>query len=370
MKSQGNKNQHYVPQFYFRNFSVDDNKINTYIIKRKEHKFIPIRGQCSKKNFYGSKEIEKSLSPIEGIHTRILRKLIGDRNFNDLNLNEEKLLLMLLTLQRSRTKKSKEMSESMSDYLTENYLKELIKNKAPPELKDSFDKVKIKWTSLHSYEILLSFFVPMLISDLKKVLLINKTEKDFIFGDSPVVLYNPFFANKDIFGHEGLQNSGLVVFFPLNEKICLFLYDSSFYELRNKKRDRVKIIKIEDVRNINFLQIYGSDNNIYYKDSRTSTDIDSMMEKFDSSKKLGSGIVENQFPKIKRKDGTSSQIVGFHSGNISEKFKFKFLKNKNFVPSDNIRNRKLLTNFEEGWKIIEEKIKKARKDKKKDFYLF
>jgi hypothetical protein len=370
MKALGNKNQHYVPQVYFRNFSNDGENINTYILGRKEHKLVPIWGQCSKKNFYGNKEIERSFSPIERIHAGILRKLIKDRNFKSLNSDEEKHLLMMLTLQRSRTKKSKEMSEDMSDYFIENYLKELMKNKVPHELKDSIDKAEIKWTRIHSYDLLLSFFAPMLISDLKKSLLINKTEKDFIFSDSPVIFYNPFFVNKDIFGHEGLQNAGLVIFFPLNNNICLFLYDSNFYELKNEKRDRIKILKKEDVRNINLLQIYGSDKNVYYKNSEISADIDLLMESFDSAKKLGSKIVENQFPKIKNEDGTVSQIVGFHTGEISEKLSFKFLKNKTYVPQDNIRNRMLLNNFLEGWKSIEEKIEKARKSGKKDFSLF
>jgi hypothetical protein len=55
--------QHFVPQFYFRQFSSDRKRIGA-LLKRDGH-VIPnasIKGQCAKANFYGSKKLESLFS--------------------------------------------------------------------------------------------------------------------------------------------------------------------------------------------------------------------------------------------------------------------------------------------------------------------
>ncbi len=62
-------NQHYVPQFYFRHFAKNPRTIGTLLLR--DGRLIAnasIKGQCSKKNFYGSKELEDDFSQIEAQH--------------------------------------------------------------------------------------------------------------------------------------------------------------------------------------------------------------------------------------------------------------------------------------------------------------
>ena len=57
------KNQHFVPQYYFRFFSENARHISA--ILKKDGRFIenaPIKGQCATDNFYGSKELESIFS--------------------------------------------------------------------------------------------------------------------------------------------------------------------------------------------------------------------------------------------------------------------------------------------------------------------
>lgn len=67
-----NKNQHYVPQCYLRQFAAGNSAsaINLFNIDRE--KFIncaPLKNQCSKSYFYGDDlELEKALQPIEGCY--------------------------------------------------------------------------------------------------------------------------------------------------------------------------------------------------------------------------------------------------------------------------------------------------------------
>jgi len=71
------KNQHYVPQFYFRHFSGGGDAI--CVLLTRSGKIISpasIKHQCARHNFYGSKELEGELSKLEGRHAQALRAVI------------------------------------------------------------------------------------------------------------------------------------------------------------------------------------------------------------------------------------------------------------------------------------------------------
>ncbi|MDL2227229.1 DUF4238 domain-containing protein, partial [Deltaproteobacteria bacterium OttesenSCG-928-M10] len=63
------KNQHYIPQFYLKNFASDDlgKAINLYNLKSKKHiRNVPIRHQASRDYFYGKDlKIENFLAKLE-----------------------------------------------------------------------------------------------------------------------------------------------------------------------------------------------------------------------------------------------------------------------------------------------------------------
>src|ERR1700722_14698978 len=74
----GNINQHYVPQFYFKLFTGGGSHICALFTN--EGRVIPaaqIKGQCARDLFYGSVEIEKAFSQLEGQHAEALRSLIN-----------------------------------------------------------------------------------------------------------------------------------------------------------------------------------------------------------------------------------------------------------------------------------------------------
>jgi len=69
-------NQHYVPQFYFRYFSENGKSI--CVLNRDSGKAIKsasIKGQASKKYFYGDSDVEDRLSEIDGLFSTALRQI-------------------------------------------------------------------------------------------------------------------------------------------------------------------------------------------------------------------------------------------------------------------------------------------------------
>lgn len=72
------KNQHYVPQFYQRNFSDDGKTVGTYLLKQK--KYIPkssIKNQASEDYFYSkdNKKIEDALGDIEAMADAVIKDI-------------------------------------------------------------------------------------------------------------------------------------------------------------------------------------------------------------------------------------------------------------------------------------------------------
>ena len=71
------KRQHYVPQFYLRNFSKDEHYIYIYNLKSGKIEEGPISRTCEKKYFYGKDdEFENILERIETDHSKIIHNIL------------------------------------------------------------------------------------------------------------------------------------------------------------------------------------------------------------------------------------------------------------------------------------------------------
>jgi len=100
------------------------------------------------------------------------------------------------------------------------------------------------------------------ISDLESILIINKTDKNFISSDAPVVLYN--YKKIKNTSTTGFQSIGLQIFCPLTKNILLLLIDSDLYDLKKDNSSRIFINDDSDVDSINKLQIFNCLDNLYF----------------------------------------------------------------------------------------------------------
>ena len=70
-------NQHFVPRFYFKNFSEDSSRIHLLHMANDRIIFnAPIKGQCARRKFYGPPEIEGSLSQLDAGYSRPIKDAI------------------------------------------------------------------------------------------------------------------------------------------------------------------------------------------------------------------------------------------------------------------------------------------------------
>lgn len=280
------KNQHFLPQYFFKYFSSNKKTIN--LILRKTGKIIKnasIKGQCSKNNFYGEEKIENLFSKIEGDHSRILRRVLALKSFqdfkdykndynqsiqNDIKINPDILTLFQIVLfQRSRTEyEAKKINESFAKMYKEIFFAHL-EAKKEVELLQYKETLNISMTETATVLMLVKLAIESTpaILDMGIYILKNKTDTEFIFSDSPVVFYNK--AYKGIKGHGvlGLQSPGLLVFFPISPDTCLLLVDEQKYQGALLGNHYFHVINQFDIDNINKLQLHNSLNAIYFSDS-------------------------------------------------------------------------------------------------------
>ena len=252
-----NKNHHFVPQYYFRNFIQENNSLNkktiNMLIKKDGNvkKNVSIKDQASKNNFYLNKNIEKIYSDLERKHCNLLNTINNIDSIEDYKKKYNNLILIfqatifqyLRTLGMLNRIKSmfedsitgcKELFIRNSTEIT-NLIQEegLDVNSTKENLIKGF---KINFHNKYFNHYLNSEIIPKTfifqeaIKDLKIYILNNKTNKEFIFSDNPVIFYNLAFYNIEYNSMTAIQSPGLMIFFPISSKKCILLLDREKYK--------------------------------------------------------------------------------------------------------------------------------------------
>ncbi len=111
------QNQHYIPQFFFKNFSQRKG-ISMYQLRN--NNFVdnaPIKSECSKEYFYSTNlKYENSLQDIEGHASIVIKDIINTEVLWEHNNENKGTLLMFLMLQIYRTEVS---TEEFNKYVNE-----------------------------------------------------------------------------------------------------------------------------------------------------------------------------------------------------------------------------------------------------------
>lgn len=103
--------------------------------------------------------------------------------------------------------------------------------------------------------------------DLTIKILKNETGNPFITSDFPIVKYNQFLEIKK-WGHSrtGYGITGLQIFIPINNDLCIIFFDSSIYKVGNKKDSKIIISDKADVDSLNILQFTNCLEHVYFSD--------------------------------------------------------------------------------------------------------
>lgn len=286
-----NKNQHFVPRCYLREFTHNSEKkvINLYNIDRKKCiSKAPVKGQCSKDYFYGKDEnLENAIKSIEDAYAVVLRDIVN----GPISLTEhhKDVLKRFWLLQYCRTEAAAKRSVEMNNGMTEAV-----------GLKGEEFNLGIK----EDVQISMSTYADNMhiVDDLKICLISNKTLFPFVTSDDPAVLTNRWHlsdwrTSKRSFG---LGTCGDLLFLPLTPKIICVGYDGDVYSIPNKK-GWLRTSNICDVKAFNEHQFLNCRANIFFSNIEHQSFIS---ESFDE-------VEDNRLPERHR---INSAVLDYSNG--------------------------------------------------------
>jgi hypothetical protein len=360
------KNQHYVPEFYLKNFSTDNKNLNVYVIKDQKFTLGPIKHQCSKSYFYSKDTtFETLLSQLESNEASAINKLIREKSLTNLNYEIDFIrILEFISVMHGRTLSRKKGMEKMLDDFTEKIFKPMFR--ADPLSKGLSDEdiksIKIKNPYMHLLGVQEGVKGWILLSDLVPILLVNNNEIEFWISDHPIVFYNRAFHHLKGVSMCGYTSFGLQVFCPLSPTLALMLVHSPYYKIKMNKRHKVRLSQ-DEVKEINKLQFFSGYNSVFYKTKsqekhiqQTHTELGEIPEK---------PYVDSKFEKFTSADGTIKDM--FHTSNEKNPYELnlKFLKPKKVCAGSIgfVRNRELYELFDKMDSIIMNGKEKNGKEK-------
>lgn len=255
-----NVKQHFVPKFYLKYFSVDNNNKSINLFNKDKEIFITNAALASQafKNYYYGKDgvLEKSFADVEGKAATLIKYIINS-HFLPRQLSELHRFLLFFTL--------------LTDLRNLNYNKILSGslNSMHNSMFSQEDIVDPKFDLRSNNTVYLSLAaLPVLIdlcADLDFKLIINESNLPFITSDYPIIKYNQF-LEMQVPGsmNTGYSSLGLQIILPLSPKVILIYYDSDIYKVGSSKKRIVHIDKLSEIEMLNVLQILNCGNNLYF----------------------------------------------------------------------------------------------------------
>ena len=267
------KNHHFVPKFYFRMFSKDQKSICVLNRATGQAYFrAPLKNQASKDWFYGNDEAETALGQIEGHASAAFKRLLESRDPGGLDEETVTWILGHITLQRARTQAARDAGQPLADRFTQLEMEaaigsaEGVTEEQRAEMLAAVPLIQADPVAAQGLEMHVALENCLSLVDLLPVFLVNRTNRPFIFGDSPSVFYNAYLREVKLRGVLGFETPGLLVFLPLGEQLSLMLVDTGAYRLRGARDNRILVRDLTDVAAVNKLQLHAASDCAYFAD--------------------------------------------------------------------------------------------------------
>ncbi|MCK9313937.1 MAG: DUF4238 domain-containing protein [Methanocorpusculum sp.] len=259
--------QHYVPQFYLKNFSENNKTIVQYILKSKIYvEFAPIKKIAASDFLYGEDDkLEHELVPHEGEWARIVAALLNG-NAAGLNLIDYGSFLLFITNLWSRTLKAADYCNNLTDAVWKRLLHKKQDKGNFPEI--DVEELQISQKIPNKPMMFLGSRFAYLLRDLEYLCIINESNTDIITTDSPVVLYNQFCTFRNTTQNQTFSALGLQLFIPLSPKMCICLFDKNVYKISGISQvGTITIQSDEEINKLNTLLALNAFQFIYSKKS-------------------------------------------------------------------------------------------------------
>lgn len=274
------KRQHYVPQFYLRNFQTDQDGVWAFDKVTKKSFLTNTRAIANEPFFYEQnsdldndeyQSVEKALGVAEETFAPVLKNLL--RSLTQpasvvISMKTKEIISQYLTMQIVRTKEyRKQMSDFLdamrSSFLTKKWLNEdQVKQLGFNNHQENARLLSIG--HLSSDHTLHATMVKLLQSHIW-IVFQNETDEVIYTSDNPVV--RRAWVNRPGRSDSGWGSNGIEINFPLSFKYILTLYERSHF--KDMERFENTLIVIDDPQNIiylNALQVSNSYRQVFCND--------------------------------------------------------------------------------------------------------
>lgn len=271
------QNQHYVPQYYFRQFSGD--RVSIRMLLKSSGKIVEnvtIANQASRNNFYGDRAIEGKVTKFDNKYSAIISKAIMEIEKRKFTIDSFLGLMEALCFQSLRTLSYREEKKPLMEFYEDFYKPQIddvdnydsgvseeatqAVNQAMRHILESMSDGQM-WQSSRMFNVEKELIE---IVDLDAVFLKNLTSCPFIFGDTPVSRVNISLQHLRC-SQRGNMHHGLIIYYPISSKLAFLMYDKDAYQLLSDDLNVVSISESEDIDSLNRLQMHHAVDSIYFE---------------------------------------------------------------------------------------------------------
>ncbi len=243
------KKQHFIPQFYMRNFSCDGKSISLYIIG--EGRIIPhspFSNQCYVNYYYGDDlKWENTLAKMEGRWSVSIKKAIKNEVLSSTDVESLKEFIVFQLI-RTSGQNQQLKKEGLADVLHETCKRlGILSYKDHPDVINEATKV-IENRSRPEHWLNYIQSKARIVADLSVLIVNYNTKNALISSDNPVIIFNPFVKEA-----LHLSYMGIIMVCPISPINLLVVYDSKLYprfasEQQIRSRNNEEVIKLNNLQ--------------------------------------------------------------------------------------------------------------------------
>jgi hypothetical protein len=262
------KKNHYVPQFYLRNFSLDKKSIGMYHLPSRKHiQTASIANVACRDYLYGkTKEIEDWFTKQENRWSTIVRKIITEVEIS-LSDKDYMLFLLFVFLSDTRAAQFEDEDKVVTDAIVKSAAYLYKQNRGTEITQSKIEELIAPNTPAVAYTFSSAAKAVSLLKTFRPLLIVNQTGRQFITSDCPVVKYNQFLASKNYTEPYGYGHAGFQCFLPLNKMVCFALIDETKYRYRQENNGIIEVSAPDVIIEFNRLFARNAYHHIFFENT-------------------------------------------------------------------------------------------------------
>jgi len=274
------KKQHYIPQFFLKNFSIDNLEKSVYIYDvASQNEKTQIQNRRNIENFYQKKYGYGKDNIIE--------------NFLKLRENQQAPII-------SKTIKLNNILDTYKSIINEIFVDFLIRL---PHIKGSFEEVfgKIEHESgnqknYNQQMIGIMESAPASLNQLETILIVNKSCVKFISSDQPITTCCKVLNSPPYLEHNFVETHQKLFLLPISPELMICMYDKSEYEPIDMHEGKITIRNSDIIKKLNIFKFSGSENVIYsnYRQIESISESHKLFISFIKDEKPNFELIKNE----------------------------------------------------------------------------